>query len=155
MRTIIRALCTAALVLAATAAARANPPAGTDTTRASVPSPTLAPVEPPVPVSFQDYMLRDRFGAGTPNYLSMTLDVTSMQWYRTPTRFEAVMNGAGAAATLGMFIGALGTTFDWFDEDTSWWVTGAMATAGALYGGMRYQPQAPGLRYRIGFEREP
>jgi hypothetical protein len=49
-------------------------------------------------------------------------------------------------------VGAIGTTLGWFDEDTSWVVTGSLAAVGALYGGTRYEV-APRLRYRPEWER--
>ena len=65
----------------------------------------------------------------------------------TPTnRFNAMLGGAGAATSMAMFFGAVGTTLGWFSEDTSWAITGAMAAAGALYAGSHYQVQ-PGLNF--------
>jgi hypothetical protein len=91
--------------------------------------------------SFGDYMLRDRVGSPHPGYLAVTLSLHDLEWYAPPTRFDAILGGAGAATSLGMFLGAVGTTLGWFSEDTSWAITGAMAAAGAIYAGTRYQVQ--------------
>jgi hypothetical protein len=120
---------------------------GADPARADKPSPG-----DDVHLSFRDYVLRDRLDAVGQGYLAMSLDITSMHWYAPTTRFEAVLGGAGTAGTLGMFVGAVGTSLGWFDEETSWILTGSMAAVGALYGGARYEDQ-PKLRYRIGLER--
>jgi len=100
--------------------------------------------------SLDNRFLRDRINAPAQGYLAVSLDMGSMQWYRAPTRFEAVMSGAGAAASLGMFVGAIGTTLGWFDEDTSWALTGALAAAGAFYGNARYD-----LEPRLGLSTQP
>jgi hypothetical protein len=121
-----------------------------DSTTSGVRDPA-PPLQPPR-LWFSETLLRDRFSTATPNYLSVSLDPSSLGWYRPPTRFEAVLGGAGAAATLGMFVGAVGTTLGWFDEDASWILTGSLAAAGALYGGARYQVE-PRLRYRVEWER--
>jgi hypothetical protein len=57
-----------------------------------------------------------------------------------------MLGGAGAATGLGMFLGAVGTTLGWFSEDTSWAFTGAMAAAGAIYAGTRYEVK-PNLNF--------
>ena len=98
--------------------------------------------------TFGDFLLRDRTAAPQ-GYLAVSLGAREMQWYQPPTRFDAVLTGAGAATSLGMFLGAVGTTLGWFSEDTSWAITGAMAAAGALYAGARYQPQ-PKLDFKWG-----
>ena len=95
----------------------------------------------------QDFMLRDGLSTTGSGYLNLSLSMSAMSWYRPPTRFDAVLHGAGTAATLGLFLGAVGNTLGWFDEDTSWWLTGSMATVGALYAGSKYEPE-PTLRIR-------
>jgi hypothetical protein len=110
-------------------------------------STTVAPGSAPgLQYSFDDFVLRD--GAGSPHagYLAVTLNTGLGTWYTPPTRFDAILSGAGAATSLAMFFGAVGTTLGWFDEDTSWAITGAMAAAGAIYAGARYQPQ-PSLKF--------
>lgn len=92
---------------------------------------------PPLQYSFTDYMLRDLASGASSGYLAVSM--RDMQWYSPPTRFDAVLGGAGGAMSMGMFLGAVGTTLGWFSEDTSWAITGAMAAAGAIYGGLHYE----------------
>ncbi|HET6348456.1 MAG TPA: hypothetical protein VFH88_05160 [Candidatus Krumholzibacteria bacterium] len=99
--------------------------------------------DPGLRYSFDEYMLRNSPGSST-GYLAVSL--RDPQLCPTPTRFDAILGGAGAATSLGMFIGAVGTSLGWFSEDTSWAITGAMAAVGALYGGARYQVQS-GLNF--------
>jgi hypothetical protein len=47
-----------------------------------------------------------------------------------------------------MFIGAIGNTLGWFDEETTWWMTGSLAALGAAYAGATYEPQ-PGVKLRL------
>lgn len=91
------------------------------------------------------FSLRDGPGSGS-GYLAVTLNPGVAQWGPPPTRFDAILTGAGAATSMGMFLGALATTLGWFDEDTSWAITGAMAAAGAIYAGTRYQA-TPQLKF--------
>jgi hypothetical protein len=120
-------------------------PSGPDSVR-------VAPVDFHTPASgsglqysFGDYLLRD--SSPTSGYLTVSLDPRGPQCYTPTNRFNAMLNGAGAATSLGMFLGAVGTTFGWFSEDTSWAITGAMAAAGALYTGAHYQVQ-PNLNFK-------
>jgi hypothetical protein len=94
----------------------------------------------------QSYFRSNGLDPARTGYLSLSLSMSSLQWYTPPTRFEAVMDGAGRAATLGMFIGAVGNTLGWFDEKTTWWLTGSLATVGAVYAGTQYEPQPSGVR---------
>lgn len=48
---------------------------------------------------------------------------------------QLMLEGAGAGATLGMFMGAVGMTTGLFDEDTGWYITGAAAALGAFLNG--------------------
>ncbi len=51
------------------------------------------------------------------------------------SRADCAMKGLGAGATLGLWLGALATATDAWDERTSWCVAGAAAAAGAALGG--------------------
>ena len=93
------------------------------------------------------YFLRGGLDETRTGYLNLSLSMSALSWYQPPTRFDAVLNGAGSAGTVGMFIGAIGNTLGWFDEETTWWLAGSLATVGAVYAGTRYEPQ-PGLRLR-------
>lgn len=48
--------------------------------------------------------------------------------------FDRAIYGAGAVTTISMFLGAVGTTFGLFDEQTAWAIIGVSALAGATYG---------------------
>jgi hypothetical protein len=68
-------------------------------------------------------------------------------------RYEAppgtlAMEGAAAAATLGLFAGAVGTTAGAWTEPTSWYIVGAAALAGAFLGGIDANDPAKRTRYR-------
>ncbi len=91
-----------------------------------------------------DYLTRSGGPAG--GYLTVTLDPRGPQCWTPPNRFNAMLNGAGAATSMAMFLGAVGTTLGWFSENTSWAITGAMAAAGAIYAGAHYQVQ-PNLNF--------
>jgi hypothetical protein len=121
-------------------------PAGSaepDSTAVRAPSSAgAALLEPPVA---DRYFLRDRLDGRT-GYLTMNLNLHRMDWYRPPTRLEAALYGAGTAATLGMFVGAVGNTLGWFGEDATWIMTGALATMGAIYSGATYEPEPLQLR---------
>jgi hypothetical protein len=106
-----------------------------------------APAPSPGLRYFPGDFLRDRAGGPAAGYMAVMLQPRSSLWYEPPTRLDAMLQGAGAATSMAMFFGAVGTTLGWFDEDTSWAITGAMAAAGALYAGTRYEPQ-PKLNFR-------
>jgi len=95
--------------------------------------------------------LRDRVPSAQTGYLTFSLN-PSTTWYAPPTRFDATLQSAATAATLGMFVGAIGNTLGWFDERTTWIMTGGLAAAGALYGGTTWQ-QEPTFRIRLGDDK--
>lgn len=104
---------------------------------------TPAP-SPGLQYSFGEYLLRD--SPSNAGLLTVSLDPRGPGCWTPPNRFNAVLNGAGAATSMAMFLGAVGTTLGWFNENTSWAITGAMAAAGAIYAGTHYQVQ-PGLSF--------
>ena len=126
------------LLLAAIPALAADP----DSTRVAPDFHSPSSSSPGLQYTFGDFTLRDGAGSPAAGYLAVSLNPGFMQWYEPPTRFDAVLTGLGAAGSLGMFVGAVGTTLGWFDEDTSWAITGAMAAVGAIYAGTRYQPSS-------------
>jgi len=145
----VKSVLFALMLAAATLARGAGAPTDSVRTPASHHPPYPAPGEG-VRYSFTDHMLRDRVNTPAQGYLSISLNMSEMQWYAPPTRFQSVMNGVGTAGTLGMFVGAVGTTLGWFGEDTTWAMVGAMAAAGALYGNARYE-----VRPRLGVTWDP
>ena len=141
MSRIIMAAALAALVPRLAAAGEA----GADSAAArpiTIPAPALDGLHA------QNYFLRDHMDPTSAGHLNLSLSMSAMDWYAPPTRFEAVLQGAGGAATLGMFLGAIGNTLGWFDEETTWWLTGSLATVGAVYTGAKYQEPEPGLRIK-------
>ncbi|HKW13599.1 MAG TPA: hypothetical protein VJS69_03850 [Candidatus Krumholzibacteria bacterium] len=112
--------------------------AGPDSLKVAPDFHTPAPSSP-LQYSFGDYLLHD--SAPNAGYLTVSLDPRGPQCYTPTNRFNAMLGGAGAATSMAMFFGAVGTTLGWFSENTSWAITGAMATAGALWAGTHYQPQ--------------
>lgn len=137
-------------IIAAAACALLLPQAaaGGEATADSAAARTLT-IPAPGPGHFtpHSFSLRDPLDPPATGYLSLSLSMSSMSWYTPPTRFDAMMQGAGTAATVGMFLGAIGNTFGWFDEETTWLITGSLATVGAVYSGTRYEPQT-GLRLK-------
>ncbi len=105
------------------------------------------PASSPLQYTFGDYLLHS--GAAGAGYLTVSLDPRGPQCLAPTNRFNAMLGGAGAATSMAMFFGAVGTTLGWFSEDTSWAITGVMAAAGALYAGTHYQPQQT-LRFNWG-----
>jgi hypothetical protein len=117
--------------------------AGTDSVQVA-PVDFHTPASPGLQYSFGEYMLRDAAPNG--GYLAVSLDPRGPQCYTPTNRFNAMLNGAGAATSMAMFLGAIGTTLGWFSEDASWAITGAMAAAGAIYAGTHFQAQ-PTLKF--------
>jgi len=117
--------------------------AGTDSVQVA-PVDFHTPASPGLQTSLGDYLLRN--GGPTGGYLTVSLDPRGPQCYTPTNRFNAMLNGAGAATSMAMFLGAIGTTLGWFSEDTSWAITGAMAAAGAIYAGTHFQAQ-PTLQF--------
>lgn len=103
------------------------------------------PAYPGLQYSVEDYFLHNG-SAPAGGYLTVSLDPRGWQPYAPTNRFNAMLNGAGAATSMAMFLGAVGTTLGWFSEDTSWAITGAMAAAGAIYAGAHFQPE-PALKF--------
>lgn len=141
---------TIAVALAILATAAATPSFGTTSadstkTRTTVPEAIEGGLLSPE-LGRPDHFLRDRYSYPTTGYLTVALGPRTMQWYRPPTRFDAILRDAGTAVTVGMFLGALGNTFGAFDETTTWILTGSLAAAGALAGGMTYEAE-PTLRF--------
>lgn len=65
------------------------------------------------------------------------------------TRFDTALGGAGKAATMGLFLGAFGTTAGWMDDDAAWAISGSMAVLGAILGATRgYGDPASRVRFR-------
>jgi len=129
----------------ATAAIATLLPQASPAGEASADSAAAQPISIPAPsfdgLTRPGYPLRDGMDPTSSGHLNLSLSMSAMAWYEPPTRFDAVLHGAGTAATLGMFLGAVGNTLGWFDEETTWWMTGSLAAVGAAYAGVKYEPQ--------------
>lgn len=58
------------------------------------------------------------------------------------------VKGAERAASLGLFLGAIGNTLGLWDERSSWMMVGAMAAAGAAYGAKKSDDPGWSIEYR-------
>ncbi len=85
---------------------------------------------------------RDSRDTPTPNALTFSLSPFTIQSYAPESTLDAMLFGAGAGSTFGMFLGAIGNTLGWFDEDTTWIITGAAAAAGAIYSTKHFKVRA-------------
>jgi hypothetical protein len=148
MKAIAIACALAILATASGSPSRAGTAADSTATGPPGPSPLERTLRDP-DLMIPGHFLRDRFETPTTGYLTLSLDPHAMQWYTPPTRLDAMALGAGTAATVGMFLGAIGNTLGIFDEQTTWILTGSLAAAGAVAGGVRYEPE-PTLRIRLG-----
>ena len=119
----------------ATAAGAAGAASDADSTRAQ--SALAAPLSQGLLLS--RYPVVESRTAPTPNYLTFSLSPFTVQPYAPTSYFDAMLFGAGAGGTLGMFVGAIGNTLGLFDEQTTWAITGAAAAAGALYSTSRFK----------------
>ena len=121
-------------------------------------------------VRMENYLLRSAMGdnaelgsATPPQYLqpylkqdesdkSLSLAMFSARFLGLESyevgRPTLALEGAAQGATLGMFVGAVGTTLGAFDEKTAWYVTGAMAAIGALMGNARANDPSNRVRWR-------
>ena len=68
------------------------------------------------------------------------------------TQFQCALTGAGMASSLALFVGAVGNTLGVFEENSTWYLVGAAAAAGAYLGGT---VGADNLNYRVRYRWEP
>jgi len=109
-----------------------------------------------VPASLEARMsLTDRFEQNTARPLSTYLGVSAArfygwEWYELP-RFECVVAGADMGLTCGLIAGAAGMTSGAWDEPTAWYIAGAAAMLGAIFGG-KVMANDPQFRVRLRWE---
>jgi hypothetical protein len=109
--------------------------------------------------SFSESFLRDQFrrsdaGPLSDVYLSMYVDrFYGLRRYQL-SRLDTAMQGAGVGMTAGLFLGAAGMTMGGFDEETGWYIAGAMAAIGAILGGTK-GANDPEKRIRYGWDVGP
>jgi hypothetical protein len=65
---------------------------------------------------------------------------------------ELALEGAGTAATMGLFVGAVANTLGIWDEDTTWLLVGAMSALGAARGASRADD--PKFNMRVRWDRD-
>ena len=99
--------------------------------------------------------LTDRFEQNTARPLSTYLGVSAArfygwEWYERP-RFECVVAGADMGLTCGLIAGAAGMTSGAWDEPTAWYIAGAAAMLGAIFGG-KVMANDPQFRVRLRWE---
>lgn len=138
----MRAFVLMLVLLAGTLAVPAlSAPAPPDSTEAAAPPGGSYPWSPTLPGGpGSSHFLYDSLPASSNGYLMVSIN-PAMLVYRAPNRSDAVLQGVGTGGTLGLFVGALGTTFGLFDDKAAWIVAGSLAATGAIYGNSRYQLQ--------------
>jgi len=96
----------------------------------------------------RDYFHHSALDSLSGGYLATGIDrLYGIERYEvSPAR--VIMEGADLGASLGMFAGALGATFGWWDENTGWYLAGAAAAAGAAWSGTHADDPGWRVRYR-------
>jgi hypothetical protein len=77
---------------------------------------------------------------------------SGFRMYRA-SRYECAFQGAGMGMTLGMAAGAFGMMTGDLKEREAWYICGAMAALGALYGGL-IKADDPKWNVRIRWDRD-
>lgn len=113
-----------------------------------------AAITPPGATSFDNgALLRD--GSQSPSYFSLTahpLRFYGLEQYEL-TPLDCAILGVDEGLRMGLLIGALGTTTGLFDENSAWYIAGAMTALGAFFG-LRSSAKDPTLRIRYRWEEE-
>lgn len=94
----------------------------------------------------QEYFRRSAEGrfAGTLTVRSVPLGIERFE----ASRYDLAMEGMGAGATMGLFLGAAGSTAGVWSEETSWYVAGAAAALGAFLKAIQADDPAKRTRFR-------
>ena len=83
--------------------------------------------------------LSDPFALNTARPLTSYLATSADRFYGFRryklSRFDCTLQGAAVGMQIGMIGAALGATFADLDEDTGWYIAGAAALLGAIWGG--------------------
>jgi len=114
------------------------------------------PIGDMAPAANSEYLLRDyfkRIGADTPRRTYLADYPQGIYGMRRTelSRMGTAMRGAEMAASVALFMGAIGNTTGWFSEDVTWMMMGASALGGALWGGTAGY-ENPNFRIRYTFE---
>lgn len=96
-----------------------------------------------------------RGGARSVSYFSLTaqpLRFYGLERYELSS-FECALQGLDEGLTMGLFVGALGTSTGLFEENSAWYIAGAMTALGAFLG-LRSGVKDPTSRIRYRWEEE-
>jgi hypothetical protein len=97
-----------------------------------------------------------RFEENTARPLSTYLSVNATRLcgyeWREMSRFECAIEGVDVGLTCGLVAGAAGMMSGAWDEPTAWYIAGAAAMVGALFGGT---VKADDPRFRVRLRWEP
>lgn len=94
----------------------------------------------------RDYLRRNTIAFADEDSPSRAPGFPRMERYEL-SRSETAFRGLGTGATLGLWAGALGSSFGWWGEDEALLMMGAMSAAGAAWAGTRGDARH-GLRWR-------
>jgi hypothetical protein len=93
------------------------------------------------------------FGPTTTLRYSVRQQKNTMLLYRYEvyhaSPYECALRGAGAGATLGMAAGAFGMMAGAWDEENAWYIAGAMAAVGAIFGTAKSDDPSWNLQIRL------
>jgi hypothetical protein len=96
----------------------------------------------------RDYRVTSVAGIPSDSYLA----AYSAAWYgyqfEELSQVDLALEGMGTGATLGLFIGAIGNTLGFWDEDKSWMMVGAMSALGAAWGASKVEDPAWRIRLK-------
>lgn len=74
------------------------------------------------------------------------------EFYKAST-YECVLRGAGAGMSMGMAAGAFGMMTGAWDERRAWYIAGAAAAAGAIFGKVKSDDPGWSIRVRLDPDR--
>ncbi len=96
----------------------------------------------------RNYRVTSISGVPSDSYLA----AYSAAWYgyrfEELSQVDLALEGMGTGASLGMFVGAIGNTLGFWDEDKAWMMMGAMSALGAMWGASKVDDPAWRIRLR-------
>ncbi|MBI4720661.1 MAG: hypothetical protein HY770_05485 [Chitinivibrionia bacterium] len=94
-------------------------------------------------------------GAATRLLSSLSMEVSPLRFYGLErielSYMDCVVQGADIGLSMGMLIGALGSTAGVWNDTNAWYIAGAMAAMGAILGGSSWT-RDPKWRIRYRWE---
>jgi hypothetical protein len=97
-------------------------------------------------------LLRDGALASHFTLSARPLHFYGLERYKLST-FDCALQGVDRGLTTGLFLGALGTSTGMFDENSAWYIAGALTALGA-YLGLKSSATDPQFRIRYRWEEE-